>query len=118
MFLQFIPNFYKFFRDNSDESALQALVDFFQRLENTIKLHKEKLGLQFIGDSTKPGAADYLIWPWIERTQAYKIASPSKLINISPCFYVGMHAADKWGGVLSNRIWVLFPSISLYSSSS
>ena len=78
MFLQFIPNFYKFFRDNSDESALQALVDFFQRLENTIKAHKEKLGLQFIGGATSPGAADYLIWPWIERSQALGIASTGK----------------------------------------
>ena len=81
LFLQFIPNFYKFFRDNSDESALKELVDFFQRLENSIKLQKEKLGLQFIGDSTKPGAADYLIWPWIERSQALKIVSPGKPIN-------------------------------------
>ena len=78
VFLQFIPNFYKSFHDYSDESALQALIDFFQRLESTIKVHKEKLGLQFIGGSAKPGAADYLIWPWIERTQALKIASPGK----------------------------------------
>ena len=43
-----------------------------------IKLHKEKFNMQFIGDSAKPGAVDYLIWPWIERTQALKIASPGK----------------------------------------
>ena len=86
MFLhvQFIPNFYKFFRDNSDESALQALVDFLQRLENGLKLHKEKLGLQFLGGSAKPGAPDYLIWPWIERSWALKTGSPGKLTWISP----------------------------------
>ena len=44
-----------------------------------IKLHKEKFNFQFIGDSAKPGAVDYLIWPWIERTQALKIASPGKI---------------------------------------
>ena len=80
VFLQFIPNFYKVFLGNSDESALQALVDFFQKLEDALKRHKEDLGMQFIGGVTKPGAVDYLIWPWIERSQALKIASTSKMI--------------------------------------
>ena len=80
MFLQFIPNFYKFFRDNSDESALKELVSFFQRLEDTIKVHQEKLGLQFLGGPTSPGAVDYLIWPWIERAQGLKIVSSGKLL--------------------------------------
>ena len=80
VFLQFIPNFYKVFLGNSDESALQALVDFFQKLEDTLKHHKEDLGMQFVGGATKPGAVDYLIWPWIERSRALKIANTSKMI--------------------------------------
>ena len=77
---QFIPNFYKHFLNStsSDESA-QELVSFFQRLEDAIKSHKEKLNMQFLGGIAKPGAVDYLIWPWIERTQAVKIASPGKI---------------------------------------
>ena len=84
---QFIPNCYKLFRDNSDETAIQALVEFFQRLENTIKLHKEKLGMQFIGGSTNPGAVDYLIWPWIERALPLKTVSPGKLQLYLSCVY-------------------------------
>ena len=70
--LQFIPNFYKFFRNSSDEAALKELVDFFQRLENIIKAHGEN---GFLGGIDKPGAVDYLVWPWIERSLALKILS-------------------------------------------
>ena len=70
---QFIPNFYKFFRNSSDEAALKELVDFFQRLEKLIKAHGENSFLA--GGVDKPGAVDYLVWPWIERSLALKILS-------------------------------------------
>lgn len=74
--LQFIPNFYKYFRDTSDETPLKELTDFFQRLEKVIQHHGEN---SFFGGVEKPGAADYLLWPWIERTQALKLLSPGKI---------------------------------------
>ena len=70
--LQFIPSFYKFFRDNTNEAALKELLDFYQKLENIFKQHGEN---NFLGDADKPGAADYLVWPWIERSLAFKILS-------------------------------------------
>lgn len=74
---QFIPNFYKHFRDVSDESSLKELTDFFQRLEDVIKLHGGKGFLD--GSVEKPGATDYLLWPWIERSVALKLVSSGEL---------------------------------------
>ena len=73
--LQFIPNFYKLLRDTSDETPVKELVDFFGRLEKIIERHGEN---SFLGGVDKPGAADYLVWPWIERTQALKVISQGK----------------------------------------
>ena len=73
--LQFIPNFYKFFRDSTDESALKELVNFFETLEKVIKLHGDN---SYLGGVEKPGAADYLVWPWIERSQSLKTIQPGK----------------------------------------
>ncbi len=95
--------------DNSDESALKELVDFFQKLESAIKNHKEKLGYQFIGDRAKPSAADYLIWPWIERSQALKIISPGKL----HCTYNIARTSRFDGGELSIGESVSSPPHSL-----
>ena len=77
---QFIPNYYKFLRNQTDESALKELVDFFGTIEKVLKLHGDN---SFLGDVhvDKPAAADYLVWPWIERSQALKLLNSSKQEN-------------------------------------
>ena len=50
-------------------------MDYFGRLEKVIEHHGEN---SFLGGIEKPGAADYLVWPWIERTQSLKLISPGK----------------------------------------
>ena len=59
-------------------------MDFFERIEKVLKLHGDN---SYLGDVDKPGAADYLVWPWIERSQAFKILGTGKAVII---FFIGI----------------------------
>ena len=70
--LQFIPNFYKFYRDATTEESIATMQAFIKRLEEVIVAHNNG----FLGGSDAPDAADYLAWPWFERLPAVLQMSP------------------------------------------
>ena len=74
---QFIPNYYKFYRNAADDSTVTIVQDFLRQLNDVVKSHPG--GFMSEGDS--PGAVDYLIWPWLERYGALKIIAPRKFVT-------------------------------------
>lgn len=75
--LQFIPNYYKFYRDAQDEDTVAVVRKFIQKLEDIIKSHPGG----FVGERDSPAAIDFLIWPWFERLGALKILAPSEYLH-------------------------------------
>ena len=75
--LQFVPNYYKFYRDAQDEDTVAAVKKFIQKLEDIIKSHPGG----FVGERDSPAAVDFLIWPWFERLGALKILAPSEYLH-------------------------------------
>ena len=62
---QFVPNYYKYFGKANDEKTAAGIVKFLQVMEQ----HITKSGGKFLmGEQI--GAADYLLWPWMERLEA------------------------------------------------
>ena len=81
---QFIPNYYKYYRDTADESTPIIIRDFLTRLNDLVKSHPGG----FVAEGASPGAVDYLIWPWLERLGALKLLSPRELVYLT----LGAHA--------------------------
>ena len=78
---QFIPNYYKFYRNAGDDSTVAIIRDFLRQLNDIVKSHPGG----FLSEGDSPGAVDYLIWPWLERYAALKIIAPRKLELRSCC---------------------------------
>ena len=80
--MQFIPNYYKHFRKVNDEKSDAAMVKFLQVMEE----HITKFGGKFLmGEQI--GAADYLLWPWMERLEVLTELL-GKSSNSARCIFV------------------------------
>ena len=64
--MQFISNYYKYFWKTNDEKTDAAIKKVLQGMEQ----HINKIGGRFLMGE-RVGAADFLIWPWIERLEAF-----------------------------------------------
>ena len=64
--MQFVPNYYKYYRKANDENTDAAIEKFIQKMEQ----HISKNGGKFLMGE-KVGAVDFLVWPWIERLEAF-----------------------------------------------
>ena len=65
-FWQFTPNYYRHFsKDSVTEKDTEEVVKFLTNMEDILGTQK-----YFWGQNDKPGAADFLVWPWIERLEA------------------------------------------------
>ena len=74
---QFIPNYYKHY-GSAEESHTQAVVRFLQKLEDALK--EQASPRPFLGGvEGRASAADYLIWPWLERLEAIATITDCKL---------------------------------------
>ena len=62
LFSQFLPNFYKYYRNTQDEDTPKQLLKFIKAVEELIGQN----GGPFIMGKD-PSAIDFLIWPWFER---------------------------------------------------
>ena len=71
--MQFIPNYYKHYGGESQESNTEEVVKFIEKIENALIMHAQASDGKkpFLGGiEGKPAAVDFIVWPWLERLEA------------------------------------------------
>ena len=69
-FHQFTPNYYKNYREQTDDTHNVELAKYLVTLEDKLKQNT------FFSGTDEPNAVDFLIWPWFERIEPVQSLRP------------------------------------------
>ena len=94
LFNQFTPNYYKNYREQTDDTHNVELAKHLVTLEERLKQNS------FFSGTDEPNAVDFLIWPWFERIEAVQTLRPGTFVVYCKTsryiVHAVLHLANGW----------------------